>query len=230
MLVASATNKNNLFLREKKMNITMSQFIEMLFAVANTTFIGFNSITVPSMRKTNNRFVGLVEKCSTVNALIGYCYQNMVDNAQKRQLSADLRATLLDNGVPESAIDGFENDLSDIVDQAHQQFKTAGLQWGKYMLNTLTGKLSPVLIDHTNKQEVYRVYAQMAIMQTKDPVYRWIGGKELTSNELSEMKEFFPKKKEGERQGLAKPYIIRSYALDNVKSVRMNKQSFQLVG
>lgn len=211
------------------MKITMSQFIEMLFAVANTTFIGFNSITVPQMRKTNNRFHGLVEKCSQVNALIGYCYQNMVDNAQKRQLSADLRATLLQNGVPASAIDGFENDLSGIVDSAHQQFESAGLQWGKYMVNPLTDKKSPVLIGHTNKQEVYRVYAQMAIMQTKDPVYRWIGGKELTSDEMSEMREFFSKKQEGTRQGLAKPYIIRSYGLDNIHSVRMNKQNFELV-
>ena len=212
------------------MKITMAQFITLLFSVKNTTFIGFDSVTEPKMKKTNNRFFGLVKKCSKVNSLIGYCYQNMVNNAQIRQLSSEVRQALIDNGVPIAVIDSFDTDLNNIVDASHEQFESAGLRWGEYMTNPITDKKSPVLIDHTTKEQIYRVYAQMAIMQTKDPVYRWKDSdKELTESELSEMREFFPVKKEGTRQGLSKPYIIRSYALDSIKTVRMNKQEYQLV-
>ena len=209
---------------------TMQDFIMTLFAVNSTTFIGFDSITIPQMRKTGNRFLGLVDKCSFVNALIGYCYGSMVNNAQIRQLTNDVKQALLNNGVPMSVIDSFNKDINGIVDASHQQFESAGLSWGQYMISPITGEKSPVLIDHTNKDGEYRVYAQMAIMQTKDPVYRWKDtGKELSESDISEMKTFFPVKKEGSRQGLSKPYIIRSYALDNIKSVRMNKESFALV-
>ncbi len=209
--------------------VNMKQMIALLFAQNKTSFVGFDSKTEPAMNKTGNRFLGKVEKSSTVSALGWYQYARMVDNAQKRQFSSELRATLLENGVPESVIVGFETDLDDIVDNAHQQFESAGLSWGKYMINPITDEKSRMLIDHTKKDNVYRVYAQVAILNTKTPVYRWKeSGKELSEAEISEMKEFFPKKKEGSRQGLKRPYIIRTYALDNVVSFRINRAEYKI--
>ena len=215
--------------------VTAEQMISLLFAQNKTSFIGFNSITNPTMNKTNNRFLGLVEKESTVSALGWYQYARMVDNAQKRQLSSELKDTLVENGVPMSVIEGFENNLDEIVNSAHTQFKSAGLSWGKYMVNPKTKETSRMLIEHTKKDkktkellpETYKEYAQVAILNTKTPVYRWKDtGTEFSEQELSEMKEFFPKKKEGTKQGLKRPYIIRTYALDNVISFRLNRSEY----
>ena len=212
-----------------KIEVTVAQMMTILFAQNTTSFIGFDSTTEPNMRKTNNRFYGLVEKLSTVSALGWYQYGRMVDNAQKRQLSAELKATLVENGVPMDTIEGFENDLSDIVESAHTQFESAGLQWGEYMVDPKTGEKSHMLIDHTKKDNEYRVYAQVAILNTQSPVYRWKEtGKELSEAELSEMKTFIPNKKEGTRQGLRKPYIIRTYTLDNVLNFRLNKSEYKI--
>ncbi|KKL56085.1 hypothetical protein LCGC14_2248960 [marine sediment metagenome] len=209
--------------------VTTEQMISLLFAQNTTSFVGFDSITEPAMRKTNNRFLGMVEKSSTVSALGWYQYGRMVNNAQKRQFTSELRTTLLENGVPESVIDGFENDLTDIVESAHQQFESAGLSWGEYMVDPKIDTKSRMLIDHTKKDGEYRVYAQVAILNTKTPVYKWKDtGKELSEQEISEMKEFFPPKKEGSRQGLKRPYIIRTYALDNVISFRINKSEYKI--
>ena len=87
--------------------VNQRQMVDLLFAQNNTSFIGFDSTTEPQMRKTNNRFFGLVEKNSTVSALGWYQYSRMVDNAQKRQLSAELKTTLEENGVPMSVINGY---------------------------------------------------------------------------------------------------------------------------
>ena len=234
---------------EQKYDIAISQsdLIDILFMTRHTTFIGFNSVTTPDMKKTDNPFSDKVEKHSTVNALTSYQYERMVNNAQKRQLSSELKQTMINNGVPMSVIDSFENDLDDIVEMARQEydgFESEGLKWGDYMVDPKTGMKSRVLIDHTKSKtktvkgekikvllpETYRVYAQVAIMHTKTPVYKWIEtGEELSENEIAEMKQFFPDKKEGERQGLKKPYIIRSYALDSFKSILINKNSYVMV-
>ena len=97
------------------------------------------------------------------------------------------------------------------------------------MIDPKTDTKSRMLIDHTKKDGEYRVYAQVAILNTKTPVYRWKDtGRELSEQEISEMKEFFPKVKEGSRQGLKRPYIIRTYALDNVTSFRINKSEYKI--
>jgi len=217
-----------------KTEVTQDQIVKILFGQKfgqnTTTFIGFDSVTEPDMRKTGNRFHGNVDKESTVSALGFYQYARMVDNAQKRQLSAELIQTLLENGVEQSTIDSFNSNLDDIVESSHTQFESAGLQWGEYMIDPETDEKSRLLIDHTSKKG-YRRYAQVAILNTQSPVYKWKeSGTELTEAEISEMKTFFPTKKEGTRQGLRKPYIIRSYALDNVKAIRMNKNHYEIVG
>lgn len=214
-----------------KTRVTKAQLISLLFEQKMTTFIGFDAVTAPDMRKTNNRFFGLVKKESTVSALGFYQYARMVDNAQKRQLSTELIQTLLDNGVEQSTIDSFNADLDGIVDSAHQQFESAGLQWGKYMIDPKTDEKSRLLIDHTKKGGIYGTYAQVAILATQSPVYKWSeSGRELSEQEISEMKTFFPPKKEGTRQGLRTPYIIRTYSLDNVRAVRMNRQHYVITG
>lgn len=211
-------------------DISQRELVDVLFRLKGTTFIGFSAVTIPDMRKTNNRFFGKVEKFSPkINAVIGYQYQNMVNNAQKRQLESDIRQTMLDNGVPESIINSLDSDLDGIVESAHQQFESAGLSWGAYMVSPITGIKSRVLIDHTKKGGEYQQYAQMAILNSQTPVYRWIdSGQELSETEVAELKTFFPDKKEGERQGLAKPYIIRAYALENIQDIRINKVQYSI--
>ena len=215
--------------------ISENDLINILLKTRHTTFVGIDSETKPKMNKTGNRFYDKVYKYSTINALTAYQYENMVNNARKRQFSADLKETMIENGVPESTIKEFESDISTIVEEANQKFESNGLSWGKYMVDPITGIKNRVLINHTKKDkktgnllpETYRVYAQVAILHTKDPVYKWIEtGEDLSEEEVNEMKQFFPKKKEGERQGLKKPYIIRSYALDNLMSIRINKNHY----
>ena len=66
-------------------------------------------------------------------------------------------------------------------------------------------------------------------MHSAEPVYKWIEtGQELTEAEIAEMKTFFPKKKEGERQGLAKPYIIRSPRVDGFDSITFGGINYQI--
>ena len=218
--------------------ISITDLVNILFQQNRTTFIGFDSITEPTMNKKGNRFLCNVEKLSTVNALTGYQYESMVNNAHKREIETGIRQAMLNNGVPENIITAFENDMTEIIEQSHEKFESAGLSWGQYMVNPITGKKSRILIDHTKKDRktqlpdpsTYAMYAQVAILQTKTPVYRWKDtGIELTETEIAEMKTFFPKKKEGSRQGLIKPYIIRTYSLNNLMGVRINKQRYTIV-
>lgn len=222
----------------KEETICQKDMIHILFGQNRTSFMQIKSFTKPTMLKTDNPYLDKVWKFSDVNCLVGYQYQQMVNNARKRQLSSDIVSACLDAGVPQDVLDAFNQDLDEIVEQSHQEFEfvSAGLPWGKYMVNPITGVKSRVLIDHTKKDkktkellpETYAVYAQLAILHTKDPVYKWIEtGEELSEWDVAAMKAFFPKKKtEGARQELRKPYIIRTYKVENIRAFSLNKRKY----
>jgi len=61
--------------------------IQLIVSLSNkgTTAISFESITEPKMNKTNNPFFGKVLKVSFVGGLIGYNYENCVNNQLERE-------------------------------------------------------------------------------------------------------------------------------------------------
>ena len=206
--------------------------VDRLFGVKNTTFVQIWQTTEPSMNKTDNRFYDKVIKKNCLNCLIGYQYEKMVNNARAKENRAKLTDAMLMAGVPMYKITAFFTDVKEIVDTAAKQFKSAGLKWGKYMIDSRTGEKSRCLIDHTPKtgrwKDNYGYYIQTAVMHSSEPVYRWKNTNELlTETEIEEMKEYFSKKKEGTRQGLVKPYIIRSPRLDTFDSFTLFGVNYQ---
>ncbi len=152
------------------------------------TFIGFKSVTEPTMKKTNNPFYGAVLKVSFVSSVIGYNYERVINNRRIKEAQA--------------------------LKTACEKFKSAGLKWGEFVGN------SRVVIRHKGK-----IYIQNIVLKTRKPIYLWANnGKELSDTEVAELRTFFPKKKEGERQGLSseKTAVIRTYCLDNLTRVNMN--------
>ena len=210
----------------------VSRFLEL----KSTTFIQIWQITtkISRMRKTGNRFFGEVEKWNCLNCVTEYTYENMVNHARSKESMAKLRQAMVDAGVPIDKIDlFFAGAKKDITDNA-ETFKSAGLPWGEYVEG------SKCLILHTPKSKAdggtspfagkEGHYLQVAVLNYASPVYKWReSGDELSEAELVEMKTFItPKKDEGARQGLAKPYIIRSPRFETIKSVSLNKVNYQL--
>jgi hypothetical protein len=212
--------------------IAIRDFVNILFQQKGTTFVQLFADVEPTMRKTGNRFLGAVVKKSEVNAVIGYQYEKMVQNRREKEFSQELNQSMMDAGVPAHVLDAFSRDLDSIVSNSVADFTAKPLQWGKHMIDPITGEVSRVLIDHTNKDGEYKIYAQMAILNTKTPVFVWKEtGQELSENEVAEMKTFISEKPDnGGRQGLDNPYIIRTYCLSNVKEVTMNKTHYILNG
>jgi hypothetical protein len=61
--------------------------VQLIISLSNkgTTPISFESITEPKMNKTNNPYFGNVLKVSFVGGLIGYNYENSVNNQLERE-------------------------------------------------------------------------------------------------------------------------------------------------
>jgi hypothetical protein len=53
--------------------------------VKGTSMVSATTQTIPTMRKTNNPFVGKVVKVQTLNGVIGYDYQNSINNLAKKE-------------------------------------------------------------------------------------------------------------------------------------------------
>lgn len=212
----------------------VSRFLEL----KSTTFIQIWQVTgkISRMRKTGNRFWGLVEKLNCLNCVTNYDYENMVNHAKSKEAMADLKSAMIAAGVPTDKIESFfKTAKSDITENA-ESFKSAGLPFGDYVGD------SKCIILHAPKSKadggtspwagIEGHYIQCCILNYATPVYRWIeSGIDLTEAEEAEMKTFItPKKVEGVKQGLENPKIIRSPRFETIERISLNKAHYQLVG
>ncbi len=211
---------------------TITQIVSLFLALKSTTFIQLWQVTtsITGMRKTGNRFAGKIKKENCLNCVTNYTYENMVNKARSKESLGKLRQAMIDAGVPLDKIDlFFTGAKADITDNA-ETFKSAGLSWGKYVNG------SKCIITHTPDKKgkspyagVEGYYIQLAILNYATPVYKWIDSNvELTAEEVEEMKTFITPKKEGEKQGLAKPYVIRSPRFDTVEAVTLQGTNYRL--
>ena len=216
-------------------SINSNLLVRKMMGIKGTTFIQLFSTTEPKMNKTGNALYGNVVKDSITNCIVGFNYENMVNNARKRELSAEIKQACIDNGVPQDVIDQFEGEVIGLAEKAAENFKSAGRRWGKHFpvavnFDTETLKwvetLSRILIHHEKDGED-RFYLQVAVLNSKTPVYRYKEtGCVLSEADLAIAKSFMPKKKEGERQELKNPIVVRDYRIDNVKKLHINKQRY----
>ncbi len=215
---------------ETMTRIDVISLIYRLLDVRGTTFVSLTSRTEPKMNKRNNPLFGNVEKVSTTNCIIGYNYENMVNNARKRELATDVKQAALDAGVPAEILKQFEGEITGIAEKAANDFEAKKRQWGKHYISPFDNKPSRILIEHTPKDSTEkRFYVQVAVLNTKTPTYYYKGtDNELSTDDLVTAKSFMPKRKEGERQELKNPIIVRDYRIDNVKKITLNKSRYEI--
>ena len=223
---------------------TIAFVVARFLELKSTTFIQLWQVTntISGMRKTGNRFYGRVSKTNCLNCVTNYTYENMVNKARSKESMSNLRIAMENAGVPIKKIDLFFSGAKRDITENAETFKSSGLPWGNYVDD------SKCIIEHTPDIKgkspfagIKGKYLQVAIIHYSTPVYRWIeSGIELTADELdddgnvikigelTEMKTFIPPKKEGEKQGLAKPYIIRSPRFETIKSISLNKTNYRI--
>lgn len=70
-------------------------------------------------------------------------------------------------------------------------------------------------------------YVEIKVQRAIETTYL-IDGRPATDDELEDLKRYLPKKKEGTRQQVEKPVILRDYKVESIKSVTMNGQTIEL--
>lgn len=215
---------------------SIAQVVTLFLALRSTTFIQIwqSTTKISRMRKTGNRFFGKVKKLNCLNCVTNYTYENMVNKARSKEAMQTLRQAMIDAGVPIDKIDSFFGGAKKDISENAEVFQSAGLPWGEYVGD------SKCIILHTPKSKanggtsdfagIEGKYIQVAVINYAEPVYKWIDNDtELTEAELTEMKTFItPKKDEGKKQGLAKPYVIRSPRFETIVAVTLQGTNYRL--
>lgn len=216
--------------------ITMEQFVNVLFNVIGVTFMGCNTLTVPDMNKggraNSNYMFGKVLKKSVVHVMMGFDYENRVDSIASKKWLDDAIACAVAAGVDMDIINQSISDLKEHSKQSIEAYEAKERKWGKHMLNPYTGKTSRIMIHHTKKDKVtkellpetYKRYMQVEILSAKSPEYVYADTLEpLSADDLLCVKDYLkPRKDEG--------IVIRDYAIENIKAVRVNKTHYKIVG
>ena len=211
--------------RDVYTSITEQELQDLLSdsAEKGTTFIKMFTETAPQMRKTGNPFVGNVKKCSQTVCMVGFKYENVVNNARAKeafQLAIDYFAEQFEISKEEA-----KKHLESLMPKANSKvrdFKSKPRKWGKH--------INSILIENTGKDGVRKVYVQVWVLHSQKPTYKYLDdGKEIIGDDLSELKSFFPKKNSNAKhQGLEEKneIIIRDYTLCNVDKIHLNKEKY----
>lgn len=215
--------------------ITIMQIVTLFLALRSTTFIQLwqTTTSISRMRKTGNRFYGKIKKINCLNAVTNYTYENMVNKARSKDAMASLKLAMENAGVPIDKIEAFFGGAKKDITENAEVFKSAGLPFGDYVEDSKC--IISFAPDKNGKSPfagIFGYYIQLAILNYATPVYKWIDtDTELTVDELAEMKTFItPKKDEGKKQGLAKPYVIRSPRFETIDSITFKGINYRLNG
>lgn len=93
-----------------------------------------------------------------------------------------------------------------------QDFESAPRAWGT--------KISPMFIEHKGK-----LYLETKIERSLSTSYVDATGRELTSEDVA---PFLPKRSSSSRQGVEKKVLIRDYAMDSIRSITINGESYKV--
>jgi len=213
--------------------MTRDKLVQELFDVKGVTFIQLFPTTEPKMNKTGNRLHGKVLKDSTLNAMLGFDYENSMNLALQRECTQDAIAKALEAGIPQDILDKIIPDLKAYSSEATETFVAKERKWGTHIVNPNTGKISRIMIEHTKKDkktkellpETYARYIQLAVLKAGTPVYRYKDtGKKLSDADVAYIKQFFPTRPE-------ETVVIRDYSLKTVNRIHINgKQIIIMAG
>lgn len=212
---------------------SIAQVVAVFLALRSTTFIQIwqTSTKISRMRKTGNRFDGKVKKLNCLNCVTNYNYQDMVNRAKSKEAMNSLEQAMIDAGVPIDKIKAFFTGAKNDITENAETFESAGLPWGVYVGDSkCIIEFAPDAEGKSPFAGIKGNYIQVAVINYAEPVYKWIDSNiELTDEELTEMKTFItPKKDEGKKQGLAKPYVIRSPRFETIDAVTLQGTNYKI--
>ena len=193
--------------------------LSMLFRVKGATFAQIESITEPKMNKRNNPYLDNIEIVANRNVMIGMNYENVVNNARVKEAIAEAEEEGIDKETLNSVMEFLEVSVEDFV----EDFTPKKHKWADASVDPETGKTSRIIVE--KRSDTSCKYVQVWVLNTKDYTHRFKDSKkELNEKDIEVLKDFMPKRKSNkEHQGLKKEVKIRDYAINSIKSIKMNK-------
>jgi hypothetical protein len=221
-----------------EIEISVRELIDRLFAIRGTTFVRIEATTEPKMNlgglNHDNRLLGNVLKDSITNCIIGFSYENMVNNAQAREITEKIRDAAIDAGVTTELIKNYEDFFVQIGKDTNKEepFTAKKQPWAVHCVNEITGETSKIVVRKANIKlggiDSGERYAMVAVLNAKTPVWRYKDtGKVMTEEDIAYAKSYITEKTEGTRQNLENPIYVRTFSIDkSVTRIQLNKTMY----
>jgi hypothetical protein len=215
-------------------SLNREQIVNVLFNVLGVTFIGADTTTVPDMniggRQHLNYMHGNVVKDSEIRCMLGFDYEKRQDSVASKQWVKNAVDAAIAAGIDPEILKSSMTRMKEYSTQSIEKFVAKERKWGKHMINPDTGKVSRIMIHHTKKDkktqellpETYARYMQVEILGAKSPVYRYKDSGEVLSDKDLDCVKLYLKPRKDEA------IAIRDYSIENIKNIRINKQSYRV--
>ncbi len=175
--------------------VTVSELASILLQSKGSRFVGLTAETTPRANKKGredgqpNPF-GRIVKRSRVRGIIGFKYENSVNNQRERE------------DHPEAG-----------------EFVAEARSWGHRVDGT------PVVLHKGKKNGEFRAYLEVKVDGASGTTYV-ADGREVDRQDVA---QYLPKSKGSERQDVDAPVILRDYALESIREIRIGGETLTVV-
>jgi hypothetical protein len=217
--------------------ISHVELLQMLYGVKGATFVSAEIWTEPAFqgKKADNRFwnsfngTSRVVKRGRPFGMIGFIYQNVINNAQDREVVQAAR----ENGIGQEQLETFLGGLGKGVgDLKDGEFKPAKHKWAIHCDNPVQGGTSRIVMMKEKNPDENR-YMMLWCMGTKFAEYRWADTREkLDDGDLVELSPWLKgKSSNAKHQGLCveNEVVIRTPSIFNVSEIQIGGKNYQVI-
>lgn len=196
------------------MKITAIDFAKLLFNQRGATFVTIVAQTVPTLVGGKKCPLAGLTKTSRVNGTINWSYENAVNRQRERE------QTPLD------------------VNDEVEQFEAKPRQWGVrlHIAGDRKTRLLPLVAHPWHKSTidadelrlipVESLYLEFRVGESLE--YQYNLGDRIVPE--SEVNQYLPVRREGARQQVENPVILRDYKLVNIVEITMNGETYEIEG
>lgn len=206
------------------------QFADLISARRGAQFVTMNTKTIPELiGGKSNKHHNRIEKCSVVNGVVNWSYENAV-NAQREREQKPLVPVMIIDGSIAGGFGPLTPNQKDLLagkfdmvefDTMVEAFHSQPRKWGQRIAKTAFVRHIKELKKNVHEK---RVYVELKVERSIGHQY-FVDGEPIDDIIVN---DYIRSGSESDRQGVDKKIILRDYRLSSITGIKLNGEFYNV--